>query len=70
MFNLQIGQRFQFFEQTRSGERVIPQGTIVKIGAMVDHFPGEAGVTMIVQGRNVDIVTVPRHVITMHCWPL
>jgi hypothetical protein len=70
MFNLEIGQRFQFFEPTHAGERVIPQGTIVKIGAMVDHFLGEADITMVVLGRDVEILTVPRHVITMHCWPL
>jgi hypothetical protein len=70
VFKLEIGQRLQFFEPVHLESRHIAAGTIVRIGAIMNHLLGEPDVTVTTQDQHSELWKLPRHVLTMHCWPL
>jgi len=70
MFNLKVGQELEFIEAAHADDRLIPKGTRVRVGFMMDEML-EAKVTLVVLGGETpETLTVPRRVVTMHCQPV
>jgi hypothetical protein len=70
MFNLEIGQELEFMEPAHVDDRVIQKGTRVRVGAIMDELL-EPNVTLVVLGGEPpEILTVARHVVTLHCRPV
>ena len=71
MFNLEIGQELEFIEPARTEDRVIPKGMCVRVGAIMAELLHEPKVTLAVLGEEPpEVLTVARHVVTLHCRPV
>jgi hypothetical protein len=70
MFNLEIGQELEFIEAASTEDRVIPKGTRVRVGAIMAEFVEPKVTLVVLSGKSVETLTVPRHFVTMHCRPL
>jgi hypothetical protein len=70
MFNLEIGQELEFIEPTNADGVEIKKGTRVRVAAFVKEVV-ESKVTLVLLGKPTpEVLTVDRHVVTMHCRPL
>lgn len=70
MFNLEIGQELEFIEPAHVDDRVLQKGTRVRVGAIMNELL-EPNVTLVVLGgKSPEILTVARHVVTLHCRPV
>ena len=70
MFNLKVGQELEFFEAAHADNQVIPKGTRVRVGAIVGALSEAKVMLVVLSGKSVETLTVPRHIVTMHCWPV
>ena len=70
MFNLEIGQELEFMQSVSVEDGTIPKGTRVSIGAILAEVV-EPKIMLVVLGRTpVETLTVPRHVVALHCRPV
>ena len=71
MFTLEIGQELEFIEPAHTEEGVlIPKGTRVRVGFIMPELL-EANVTLLVLNeKSPQTLTVPRHIVTVHCRPV
>ena len=70
MFNLEVGQELEFIESTHLGGQAIARGTRVRVGAIMAELL-DSNVTLVVHGEKPpQILTVARHVVTLHCRPV
>jgi hypothetical protein len=70
MFTLKIGQELEFIEPANSEGRVIPKGTRVRVGLIMNELM-ESKVTLVVLGtKSPETLTVAKHVVTLHCHPV
>lgn len=70
MFNLEIGQELEFIEPATVDGAVIPKGTRVRVGAIMNEVV-EPKVTLVVLGKEpATTLSVDRHVVTLHCRPV
>jgi hypothetical protein len=67
---IKVGQELEFIESVRLEGKSIEPGTRVRIGFILNEVV-EPQVTVVVLGKEPpDTLTVPRHVLTMHCIPV
>jgi len=70
MFTLKIGQELEFIEPAHTDDRVIPKGTRVRVGLIMDEIV-EPNVTLLVLGgKSPETLTVARHIVMLHCEPV
>jgi len=70
MIDLEIGQELEFIEPVQTEDRVIPKGLRVRVGAIMAELL-EPKVTLVVLGEQAPAtLTLPRHVVTLHCRPV
>ena len=71
MFTLEIGQELEFIEPAHTEDGVlIPKGTHVRVGFIMPELL-ESNVTLVVlNGKLPETLTVPRHIVTVHCRPI
>jgi hypothetical protein len=67
MFDLAVGEVLEFIEPASSEGEVIARGTRVRVGFIWSELP-EAKVNLVVMNESPPrTLTVPRHVVTLHC---
>lgn len=70
MQTIEVGQELEFIEPVTVEGRVIEKGTRVRVGHIMTEVQ-EAEVTLVVLGgAAVTTLTVPRHIVTLHCQPV
>lgn len=69
VFDLQIGQELEFIEPVRIDGQVIGKGSRVRVGLIEDEVVG-AKVMVVMLGREPKTLTLPRHILTLHCLPV
>ncbi len=70
MFNLEIGQELEFVEPAHAEGVAIAKGTRVRVAAFVKELL-ESKVTLVILGKeSPEVLTVPRHIVTVHCMPV
>ncbi len=70
MFTLKIGQELEFTEPSHADDRVIPKGTRVRVGLIMNEVV-EPNVTLLVLGgESTETLTVARNVVMLHCQPV
>lgn len=70
MFNLEVGQELEFIQAATAQDLVIPQGTRVRVGAIMSEVL-ESKVALIFHGGEMPkTLTVDRHIVTLHCRPV
>ncbi len=67
MIQIKVGQKLKFIEPVNLDGRTIAPGTCVRVGFILSEVT-EPQVTVVVLGKEpLETLTVPRHVLTMHC---
>lgn len=70
MNQIEVGQELEFFEAAHAFGRPIDKGTRVRVGFVLDEV-SEPKITVVLLGEEPpETMTVPRHVLTMHCVPV
>lgn len=70
MFSLTPGQELEFVQPAQVDGKQIAKGTRVRVGTITSDLL-DPKVTLVVHGGNPpQILTVARHVVTLHCQPV
>jgi hypothetical protein len=70
MHKIQVGQELEFIEPAHVDDRLIEKGTRVRVGYVEDEAL-ESNVMVVVLGTEpVQTLTLPRHILTLHCRPV
>ena len=67
MFNLEIGQELEFIEAATADGEVIPKGTRVRVGAILDEVVEPKVMLVVLSEKTPRTLTVDKHVVTLHC---
>jgi hypothetical protein len=69
MFSFEVGQELEFIQPAHVDGQLIAKGTRVRVGALMSELL-DSNVTLIVHGgKPAQTLTVPRHVVSLHCRP-
>jgi len=70
MFALKIGQVLEFIEPAGADDHVIPKGTRVRVGLIMNEIV-EPSITLLVLGEKTqETLTVAKHIVMLHCQPV
>lgn len=69
MFKLEVGQELEFIEPATADGRKIEKGTRVRVGAIMSEVVEPAVTLVVIGGKTVETLRVPKHVVTLHCRP-
>ena len=70
MLKLELGQELEFVTDANVEGRLVAKGTRVRVGHVMTELI-EPKVTLVLLGRDVaEALTVPKHVVAMHCRPV
>jgi len=70
MFNLEVGQELEFIEPATADGRAIAKGTRVRVGAIMAEVVEPQVTLVVIGGQAVETLTVPKHVVALHCRPV
>jgi hypothetical protein len=69
MYKIEIGQELEFIEPATVNGHVIEKGTRVRVGHIMTGVQEEEVTLVILGGASITTLTVPRHIVTLHCRP-
>ncbi len=70
MFSLEVGQELEFIAPAHVDGLLLAKGTRVRVGAIMSELL-DTKVTLVIHGgQPSETLTVPRHVVTLHCQPV
>jgi len=66
MGTIEIGQKFEFIEPAHLDGGVIKKGTRVRVGLVSKELLGSYVTVVVLEPNAPEILTMPRHVLTLH----
>jgi hypothetical protein len=69
MQTIEVGQELEFVEPATVNNRVIEKGTRVRVGHIMTELQEPEVTLVILGGASIATLTVPRHIVTLHCRP-